>query len=84
VARSIGPERYAAIRTALQQAFPQATVTDDVVDGVALVLQHGPSGGAAPAAATSTCQPRSSRWPIPTAAGSPCCPRRATTSPISW
>jgi hypothetical protein len=48
VARSIGAERYAAIRSALQQAFPQATVTDDVVDGVALVLQHGPSGGAAP------------------------------------
>ncbi|MEP7121018.1 MAG: hypothetical protein ABJE95_08920 [Byssovorax sp.] len=54
VARAIGPDRYQAIRSALQHAFPQATVTDDVVDGAALVLQHGPPPGAAPGPPTAT------------------------------
>lgn len=43
VAKDVGPERYNAIRAALARAFPQARITDDVVDGVATVLlvTHG-------------------------------------------
>ncbi len=43
VAKSVGQERYSAIRAALVRAFPQSRITDEVVDGVAtvLVLTHG-------------------------------------------
>jgi hypothetical protein len=46
VAKAIGPEKYAAIRAALERAFPQAPVSNAVVDGVAMVLAHGRPGWA--------------------------------------
>lgn len=42
MARAIGPDRYTAIRRALMRAFPHATVTDEVVDGVAAMMLHPP------------------------------------------
>ncbi len=42
MAKAVGPARYAAIRSALMRAFPHATVSDDVVDGVAAVLLRAP------------------------------------------
>jgi hypothetical protein len=46
IAKAIGPEKYAAIRAALVRAFPQAPVSNAVVDGVAMVLAHGRPGWA--------------------------------------
>lgn len=43
MAKAVGPNRYAAIRSALLRAFPDALITDDVVDGVAAVLLRAPT-----------------------------------------
>lgn len=38
-AKALGPERYAAIKSALTHAFPQANVTDDVIVGISEALR---------------------------------------------
>lgn len=50
VAQKVGPERYAAIRSALVRAFPSSNITDGVVDGVATILlvTHGKVAAAGP------------------------------------
>jgi hypothetical protein len=52
--KAIGDAKYEAIRAELTRAFPQATVDDAVVDGVAHLLLRGGPGPSPAAAASST------------------------------
>jgi hypothetical protein len=52
--KAVGPEKLAAVRRALTRAFPQATVTEDVVSATVRLLREGP----APTASAARAAPR--------------------------